>query len=71
MVNMVQSHKSSDHRGVFCGSPRGRGGRGRGRGRNNGLRPTCQICGKNGHLASVCYYRTDMAYMGSCYSRTG
>ena len=27
-------------------------------------RPTCQICGKLGHLAIDCYYRMDYAYQG-------
>ncbi|KAK0586960.1 hypothetical protein LWI29_015268 [Acer saccharum] len=42
------------------------GGRSRGRnGRNNNSRPTCQVCGKIGHSAAVCYYRFDNHYMGS------
>lgn len=41
-----------------------RGGlRARGKGRHNGGRnnskPTCQVCGKYGHSASVCYYHFD------------
>ena len=37
-------------------------GRGRGRGFSNGSRPTCQICGKIGHLALTCYQRFDNSY---------
>ena len=39
--------------------------RGRGRGRGpptNGSRPTCQICGKFGHVALHCYQRFDNSY---------
>ncbi|KAK9144324.1 hypothetical protein Sjap_004227 [Stephania japonica] len=47
---------------------RGRGGRNRGRGgfrSSTNNKPTCQICGKFGHSAAVCYFRADMKYMGS------
>ena len=27
-------------------------------------RPTCQICGKAGHIAVDCYHRMDFAYQG-------
>ena len=27
-------------------------------------RPTCQICGKNGHSTLNCYHRMDFAYQG-------
>uniref|UniRef100_A0A2N9I3B6 Uncharacterized protein n=1 Tax=Fagus sylvatica TaxID=28930 RepID=A0A2N9I3B6_FAGSY len=38
-------------------------GRGRGRGSsNNGSRPTCQVCGKFGHMALTCYHRFDNSY---------
>uniref|UniRef100_A0A2N9GZ53 Reverse transcriptase Ty1/copia-type domain-containing protein n=1 Tax=Fagus sylvatica TaxID=28930 RepID=A0A2N9GZ53_FAGSY len=38
-------------------------GRGRGRGQSsNGSRPTCQVCGKLGHIAFTCYHRFDKAY---------
>lgn len=54
------------------GNFRGRGGTNRGRsnfrgrgGRSNGSRPTCQVCGKYGHSAAVCYNRFDENYMGS------
>ncbi|KAK9159788.1 hypothetical protein Syun_006129 [Stephania yunnanensis] len=50
--------------------PRGRGGGHRGRGRGgrfltNSNKPTCQICGKTGHSAAVCYHRNNPSYMGS------
>lgn len=35
----------------------------RGRGRNSN-KPICQVCGKLGHVASVCYYRFNQNYMG-------
>ncbi|KAM6545892.1 hypothetical protein CsatB_026628 [Cannabis sativa] len=44
---------------------RGNGGRSRGRGRANNSKPTCQVCGKYGHSAAVCYNRFDDSYMGS------
>ncbi|KAK9141071.1 hypothetical protein Scep_010752 [Stephania cephalantha] len=52
------------------GGFRGRGnGRFRGRGgfksSSSNSKPTCQICGKFGHSAAVCYYRADMKYMGT------
>jgi hypothetical protein len=38
-------------------------GRNRGRGSsNNGSRPTCQVCGKIGHMALTCYHRFDNSY---------
>jgi hypothetical protein len=38
-------------------------GRGHGRGpSNNSSRPTCQICGKLGHVALTCYQRYDNSY---------
>ncbi|KAK9107321.1 hypothetical protein Syun_023332 [Stephania yunnanensis] len=46
----------------------GCGGRFRGRGgfkSQNNKKPTCQICGKFGHSAAVCYFRGDMKYMGA------
>lgn len=46
----------------------GRGGyssRSRGRGRGANSRPTCQVCGKYGHSAAICYNRFDESYMGS------
>lgn len=42
----------------------GRTNRGRGRGRNNNSRHVCQVCGKTGHTAAVCYFRYDNTYMG-------
>jgi hypothetical protein len=38
-------------------------GRNRGRGSStNGSRPTCQVCGKIGHMALTCYHRFDNSY---------
>ena len=31
-------------------------------GRGNGLRPTCQVCGRQGHIAINCYHRFDRAF---------
>ncbi|TXG55646.1 hypothetical protein EZV62_020902 [Acer yangbiense] len=60
--NLNQGGNRAPNRGGF----RGGGGRFRGRGgRNNNSRPTCQVCGKFGHSASVCYFRYDDNYMGS------
>jgi histone deacetylase 1/2 len=48
---------------------RGRGGRGRGRGNGgrcaaDGERPTCQLCGKEGHTVLRCYKRFDSTFNG-------
>ncbi|KAK9155098.1 hypothetical protein Sjap_002578 [Stephania japonica] len=68
-ASQAQSSSNGQSRGFNNGvSSRGRGGRNRGKG---GFRfstvnkPTCQICGKFGHSAAVCYFRGDMKYMGS------
>jgi hypothetical protein len=38
-------------------------GQNRGRGSSNyGSRPTCQVCGKLGHMALTCYHRFDNSY---------
>ncbi|KAK9125439.1 hypothetical protein Scep_014285 [Stephania cephalantha] len=62
------ANQSGVTRGYGNGN-RGRGtGRFRGRGGfkyNNTSRPTCQICGKTGHTAAVCYYMTDLNFMGT------
>ncbi|KAK9144668.1 hypothetical protein Sjap_004571 [Stephania japonica] len=70
--NVSNGSKNQESTGQFNNQGRGhgnrggfygRGNRGRGRGRyNGGNRPTCQICKKTGHEATVCYYRTDMSY---------
>ena len=39
-----------------CGHPRGRGSS------QNNSRPTCQVCGKFGHMALNCYHRFDNSY---------
>jgi hypothetical protein len=51
------------------GGSRDRGGRaggrqGGGRGGNNGDRPTCQLCGKEGHTVLHCYKRFDASFTG-------
>lgn len=56
-------------RSNWRGSNSNSGGRARGEGRNYNGRPVCQICGKMGHLATVCYYRTYFSYMGSAPNR--
>uniref|UniRef100_A0A803NZ12 Integrase catalytic domain-containing protein n=1 Tax=Cannabis sativa TaxID=3483 RepID=A0A803NZ12_CANSA len=57
-----QNQNSSNNGGRGAGSR----GRSRGRGRfNNNSRPTCQVCGKFGHSAAVCYNRYDENFMGS------
>ena len=33
-------------------------------GQSQSSRPTCQICGKNGHIALDCYHRMNFAYQG-------
>ena len=64
---------------LICGRGRNNNYRGRGRGfspnnfsqysphQGSGPRterPTCQICGKAGHIALDCYHRMDYAYQG-------
>jgi histone deacetylase 1/2 len=63
------------NRGRGGGNGRGRGrggGRGRsggrqggGRGGHNGDRPTCQLCGKEGHTVIRCYKRFDASFTGA------
>lgn len=45
------------------GNPNQRG-RGRNNYGNNGSKPTCQVCGKYGHSAAICYNRYDESYTG-------
>ena len=53
--NPQSSHSTSGQRNYH--------GRGRGRGPSpHGSRPTCQICGKLGHMALTCYQRYDNSY---------
>lgn len=64
-ANTVQSQKNAKNTiGNWRGNTRGRN---RGRGKQQNSRLVCQICGKTGHLASVCYYRTDFSYMGNVH----
>lgn len=43
----------------------GFGGRGRGgRGRGDGSRPSCQLCGKEGHTVHTCWKRFDRSFSG-------
>lgn len=63
VANIVYANKNiNTSRGSWRGSGRGRN---KGRGRQQNSKPICQICGKTGHLASVCYYRADFNYMGN------
>uniref|UniRef100_A0A803R2Q2 Retrotransposon Copia-like N-terminal domain-containing protein n=1 Tax=Cannabis sativa TaxID=3483 RepID=A0A803R2Q2_CANSA len=55
----------------YTGYTRGGSQRGRGRGRSNGPKPTCQVCGKYGHSAAICYNRYDESYMGNQPNTTG
>ncbi|RVX09873.1 Retrovirus-related Pol polyprotein from transposon RE1 [Vitis vinifera] len=46
---------------------RGRGGRNRQGGRQNSSlneKPQCQLCGKFGHTAQICYHRFDISFQG-------
>ncbi|KAK6133372.1 hypothetical protein DH2020_032882 [Rehmannia glutinosa] len=46
-------------------APRGGfGNRGRGRGRFNKNKPACRFCGKTNHLASKCFKRFDVSFVG-------
>lgn len=54
------SSSFSNHQGR--GNPNSNRGRGR-QGRDN-TKPTCQVCGKYGHSAAVCYFRYNDHYMG-------
>lgn len=69
-MNMAShGHGGSNGRGRGCGGD----GRGHGRigghqgargGGNNGHRPTCQLCGKEGHTVIHCYKRFDASFIG-------
>uniref|UniRef100_A0A2N9GIZ9 Reverse transcriptase Ty1/copia-type domain-containing protein n=1 Tax=Fagus sylvatica TaxID=28930 RepID=A0A2N9GIZ9_FAGSY len=57
--------RSSYSNQAGCSSSGNRFNRGRNRGRGtstNGSRPTCQVCGKFGHMALTCYHRFDNSY---------
>lgn len=60
-----QQNNNINYRQGFNGYQRGNGTRGRGRGRgydNYNNRPICQVCGKVGHSAMVCYHRFDKEF---------
>ncbi|KAK0600457.1 hypothetical protein LWI29_015218 [Acer saccharum] len=64
----AHGHSSSISQGREQNQNNFRGGRGRSRGRGgrgNNSKPTCQVCGRFGHTAAVCYYRYDNQYMGN------
>ncbi|KAH7576053.1 hypothetical protein JRO89_XS02G0282600 [Xanthoceras sorbifolium] len=54
----------SDGNPLGCGRYQGRGGGGCNGGlfRRHGQKPACQVCGKIGHIAVVCYYKFDQDY---------
>jgi histone deacetylase 1/2 len=61
--------RGGNSRGGRSGGNHGRGGFGRDRGNNNGGhsggngdRPTCQLCGKEGHTVIKCYKRFDASF---------
>uniref|UniRef100_A0A2N9H7S4 Uncharacterized protein n=1 Tax=Fagus sylvatica TaxID=28930 RepID=A0A2N9H7S4_FAGSY len=57
------SNPSQSGRASFSSSQRTNRGRPRGRGSSqNNSRPTCQVCGKFGHMALTCYHRFDNSY---------
>ena len=57
------SNTSQNGRTSFSSGQRTNRGRSRGHGTsNNGSRPTCQVCGKLGHMALTCYHRFDNSY---------
>ncbi|KAK6151853.1 hypothetical protein DH2020_014488 [Rehmannia glutinosa] len=59
------SSDTFNNRGGFHGGNRGgQFFRGRGRGRFSRNRPSCQICGKNNHIASKCFKRFDVNFTG-------
>ena len=56
---------NTSHTGRTSSSSGQRTNRGRSRSRGsstNGSRPTCQVCGKFGHMALTCYHRFDNSY---------
>jgi histone deacetylase 1/2 len=60
---------NGNSRGGRGGGGCGRGGFGRGRGGRHGGnggtdRPTCQLCGKEGHTVVKCYKRFDTSFTG-------
>ncbi|KAL5822098.1 hypothetical protein ACOSQ3_023980 [Xanthoceras sorbifolium] len=44
-----------------------RGGKGRGSGRGKVM---CQLCGKTGHIVSMCYKRSDQSFSGLSINQT-
>jgi hypothetical protein len=57
------SNTSQTGRTSFSSNQRTNRGRNRGHGSsNNGFCPTCQVCGKLGHMALTCYHRFDNSY---------
>ncbi|KAK9151073.1 hypothetical protein Syun_009382 [Stephania yunnanensis] len=67
-----QGFRNKNQENNSCGLGGGHGGsqgykskgHGRGRGRGNN-RPMSRICGRTGHVTTICYYQSDYAYMGS------
>lgn len=59
LVSKTGNNSNNENKGNWRGLDRGD------RGKNSNNRPICQICGKIGHAASICYYRFNQNYMGA------
>ncbi|KAK6144727.1 hypothetical protein DH2020_021547 [Rehmannia glutinosa] len=68
-AHFVGGFNQSNFRGGRFPRGRGRGGHCNFRYNNNG-KPTCQLCGKIGHMALKCYKRFDMSFTGPINSHS-
>ena len=57
-------HGHGNGGGRGCGRGNNGGGGGRQHQPNNGERPTCQLCGKEGHTVIRCYKHFDASFQG-------
>lgn len=68
-VHLINNRFSDNPRTAYnrnFSSPRGNMNRGRGRGCGFGhSKPICQVCGKMGHVANICFHRFDKQFSGS------